>query len=109
MRNRCKVCGKRVPQRNNQVNFACQVLGYCRRCYQERFPERPMWNLPPLRCGSEALLSYDDRRRLARGGMTSEEMASALSREEQLEELIRQRDFYDQWIDYLAHWQERGD
>jgi len=103
MRKRCKACGKRVPQRNNQVNFACQVLGYCRRCYEERFPERPLWNLPPLRWGSEAVLSYDDRRRLT--GMTREEMDSVLSRQEELDELIRQLDFYDQWQEYLAHWQ----
>jgi hypothetical protein len=61
-----------------------------------------MWDLPPLRTGSgEALLSYDDRRRLTQGGMTGEEIASALSQEEELDELIRQQDFYDQWLEYL--------
>ncbi len=109
MRKRCKECGKRVPQRNNQVNFACQVLGYCRRCYEERFPGRPMWNLPPLRTGrGEALLSYDDRRRLTVGTLTSEEMDSALSQEEELDELIRRQDFYDDWIDYREYWLGKG-
>lgn len=95
-----------MPKKNDKVGLVCQVLGYCRRCYEERFPERPMRDLPPLRTASgEALLSYDGRRRLTQSPMTSEEMASALSREEALEELIRQQDFYDEWIDYLEHWE----
>ena len=97
----CKLCGKRVPQRNNQVNFACQRLNLCLTHYRERFPERPMWDLPPLRMGREALLSYDDRRNLTHGRMTSDEMSSALSRQEALDELIRQQDFYNEWIEYL--------
>lgn len=102
---RCKGCGKRVTRKTDQVGLVCQVLGYCRRCYEERFPERPRSDLPALRTGSgEALLSYDDRRRLTQSPMTSEEMASTLSREEELQELIRQQDFYDEWIDYLEHW-----
>jgi hypothetical protein len=68
-----------------------------------------MWDLPPLRMGREALLSYDDRRRLTQGGMTSEEMASALSRQEELDELIRRQDFYDEWRDYREHWLNGGE
>ena len=69
---KCKECGKRIPQRNNQVNFACQALGYCRRCYLERFPKRPMWDLPPLRQGSERLLSWSDSREMERAGFNTE-------------------------------------
>ena len=106
---RCKECGKRVTQKTDPVGLACQVMGYCRKCYEERFPERPMWNLPPLRTGrGEALLSYDDRRRLEQGTLTSEEMAAALSRQEELDELIRKQDFYDDWIDYLEYWLGKG-
>lgn len=105
MRRRCRECGKRVTQKTDPVGLVCQVLGYCRRCYHERFPQRPTGHSAPLSMANgEALLSYDDRRRLTRGAMTSEEEASALSREEELQELIRQQDFYDEWIDYLEYW-----
>jgi hypothetical protein len=34
MENRCTECGKRIPQRNDQVNLACQKAGLCRSCYE---------------------------------------------------------------------------
>ncbi len=30
----CRLCGKRLPVRNNQVNFACQRMQLCRSCYR---------------------------------------------------------------------------
>jgi len=104
-----KECQRMIPTGRSITSFACQRLGLCRRHYHERFPERPMWDLPALRRGREGLLSYDDRRSLGRDAVTREEMDSALSHEEELEELIRQQDFYDQWIEYLAHWSEGGE
>lgn len=106
---RCKECGKSlpakkgatvrqagVPQRNNparttvrsggQVNFACQMLNLCRRCYRERFPRRPMWNLPPLRQGSERLLSWDERRHLEAAGFNM---------------TLWSEDFRREYLDYL--------
>jgi len=29
----CKICGKRLPTRNNQVSFACQRHKLCKSCY----------------------------------------------------------------------------
>ncbi|MBI4712967.1 MAG: hypothetical protein HY762_06685 [Planctomycetes bacterium] len=33
----CRQCGRRIPRRNKQVNFACQSEGLCRRCYEAPF------------------------------------------------------------------------
>jgi len=77
---RCKKCGKRIPQRNNQVNFACQRLGLCRGCYLDLV----RW----LRVEAQAI---------------------GLSREEALEEFRRRQEFDDQWQEYLEHWPEGGE
>ncbi|MEW6027164.1 MAG: hypothetical protein AB1599_07715 [Planctomycetota bacterium] len=31
----CKKCGKRIPVRNKQANFACQRECLCRECYEQ--------------------------------------------------------------------------
>jgi len=35
--NGCQVCGKRLPARNNQVNFDCQREGLCLECYEQSY------------------------------------------------------------------------
>lgn len=35
--NECQLCGKRLPARNKQVNFACRSAGLCRSCYEAPF------------------------------------------------------------------------
>lgn len=60
---KCKECGKRVPQRNNQVSFACQRQGLCRSCYeQESSEEEPQ----------ERNLSWSERRYLEQAGFNPE-------------------------------------
>jgi hypothetical protein len=60
MKRLCKECRrKRVAGGKSLVSYAARKLGYCLGCYRELYPERPMWNLPVLRMGSERLLSYD--------------------------------------------------
>ncbi len=56
-------CGKRVPQRNNQVNFACQRLGLCRSCYEQESAEQEP---------QERNLSWSERRYLERAGFNEE-------------------------------------
>jgi len=63
----CKECRRRkLPKGTTLITMAARALGYCRRCYREFYPKRPMWNLPACRQGSRRLLSYRQRIRLER-------------------------------------------
>ena len=49
---KCKECGKPVAKGKNVVSYAARKLGYCKRCYNELFPEREnRW--PVLRLSSK--------------------------------------------------------
>lgn len=62
-----KGCQGRIPTGKSLISWHCQMLGICRYCYRMKFPKRKRYG-PPLRQGSERLLSWSDRRRRERYG-----------------------------------------
>jgi len=66
MRN-CKMCGKRVATGKSIISYTARKLGYCLYCYKGEFP-RYKCRLPPLRQGSERLLSWSERIYMEKAG-----------------------------------------
>lgn len=85
----CKECGKRLPQRNNQVNFACQALGYCRYCYRMYFPVRRWKRRTEGRKELKLPLSRDDRIWHIEHGF------------EGMEQIYWSKDFLAEWREYI--------
>lgn len=85
MRN-CKECGKRIYRGKSLMAWYGWVLRLCRYCYRAKFPRRKMWDLPPLRLGSERLLSWDDRRRRERRGFNP---------------MLWSPEFRKEWLEYM--------
>jgi len=72
MRTKCKECRERIPGGAGLRSYYAQKLRLCAYCYRHKHPERRESQLPPLRMGSERLLSWDERRYLERAGFNPE-------------------------------------
>jgi hypothetical protein len=60
----CRECGKRIPQRNNQVGFACRMHRLCRSCYEAKFaPQGKPGNAPVAVWPAKTLYDGDEYKR----------------------------------------------
>jgi len=67
MREECRECGRLITAQG-----IAQEKGYCRGCYRQQLHNRPRWNLPPARRGSERLLTWSQRREAEQRGFNPE-------------------------------------
>ena len=83
MREECRECGRLITAQG-----IAQEKGYCRGCYRRQV-DRPRWNLPAARRGSERVLTPNDRYEMEKRQF------------EGMEQLLWSKDFLAEWEEYL--------
>jgi hypothetical protein len=84
---KCTECGKPVASGNTMVSYAARKMGYCKRCYLDFYPKRPMWKLPAARHGSQKVFTPSERKYIER------------SQFEYMEIFLWEPEFYYEWLD----------
>jgi len=91
-----KGCQGKIPRGKSLISRLCLALGYCRYCYLMYYPKRTRSKLPPLRQGSDRLLSWGERRQTERDAF------------EGREQIIWSPEFRKEWLEYMQA-KDRGE